>query len=305
MASFLNMLNIQMVLIVYVACGVLCRKLGIITEGNQQKFVSLVLNILMPCMVFNSFKSITADMLVSSLVVLAVSFAVCGVSSLLGKVLYRRFPVERRQVLRYGTLINNAGFAGLPLAQQAFGDLGLAYASVFLIPIRIFMWSSGITLLSGEKVSPRELAKKLATNPNIIAVVLGMARGLLQVSFPPFAETALSSLSACVSPLSMIIIGAIIADVDPRTILERGIPLYTFVRLVGLPLLVLAACKLIGFDATVTGTCVTLTAMPAATTTALLAARYGSDVSFASKMVFVTTVLSLVTAPALMLLIGV
>ncbi|MBQ5761131.1 MAG: AEC family transporter, partial [Clostridia bacterium] len=40
-----------------------------------------------------------------------------------------------------------------------------------------------------------------------------------------------------------------------------------------------------------------LTAMPAGTTTAILAEGYGQDHIFASKAVFVTTVLSLVTVP--------
>ena len=271
---FIQMVNTQAALLLYLLCGVLCRRLRIITPDNQQNFIDLLLTILMPCMVFNSFRSITLEMLRNTLSVLAVSLSVCLLSWLLGKVLYRRAAAERRDVLRYATLINNAGFAGLPLAQEMFGEEGLIYASVFLIPIRIFMWSAGITMLSQQRSDWKSVGIKLLKNPCILAVLAGLARGLLQVSFPPFVETALSRLGDCVSPLSMVLIGSIIAGVEPRGLLDKW---------------------------AVTGTAVTLTAMPAATTTALLAARYGADAAFASRLVLVSTVLSLVTAPFLLL----
>lgn len=243
MNAFLQMLNLQMVLLVYMFCGFMCRKFKIISIKNQQQFIDLVLIVLMPCMVFNSFKSITTKLLSDSMIVLAVSLAVCLFSSLLGKILYRNYPSRKASVFRYAMLINNAGFAGLPLAKETFGNEGVTYASVFLIPIRIFMWSSGTTLLSNEKISKKELAVKLLKNPCIIAVFLGITRGLLQITFPAFIETSLSRLSDCVSPISMIIIGAIIADVDIRTIFEKGVVVYTSFRLIIIPILVLGMRK--------------------------------------------------------------
>ena len=300
---FIQMVNIQAALLLYLLYGVLCRRLRIITPDNQQNFIDLLLTILMPCMVFNSFRSITLEMLRNTLSVLAVSLSVCLLSWLLGKVLYRRAAAERRDVLRYATLINNAGFAGLPLAQEMFGEEGLIYASVFLIPIRIFMWSAGITMLSRQRSGWKSVAVKLLKNPCILAVLAGLARGLLQVSLPPFVETALSRLGDCVSPLSMVLIGSIIAGVEPRGLLDKWVVGYTGLRLIVLPLCVLALGRLLGLPTAVTGTAVTLTAMPAATTTALLAARYGADAAFASRLVLVSTVLSLVTAPFLLLLL--
>lgn len=303
MDSFIQMLNVQCVLLLYMICGVICRRLKIITPQNQQQFVKLVLSVLMPCMVFNSFKNITFDKLLQSIWLLVISLCVCAFASLAGRYIYRRYPEEKQKVLRYSTLINNAGFAGLPLAEETFGSTGLAYASIFLIPIRIFMWSSGTSLLSNEKTSTKKLLITLAKNPCIIAVFLGIARGMAQITFFPFMESAISKLSACVSPLSMIIIGAIIADVDPRTIFEKGVLPYTAIRLIVFPIIVLSVTKLLGFDDVIVGTSMILTAMPAATSTALLAAQYNADVKFASKIVFVSTLASLITAPLLMFLL--
>lgn len=303
MEIVLKMVNIQAVLLVYLLCGVYCRRKNIITEPDQQKFIDFVLAVLMPCMVFNSFKNITLPLLKNAVMVLLVSLGICFLSYFAGKVLYRRYERDKRNVLRYATLVNNAGFAGLPLAQEQFGDEGTIYASIFLIPIRIFMWSAGITMLSEEKTDIRGVCARLLKNPCIIAVLLGILRGLLQIEFPVFAENALSRLAACVSPISMILIGAIIADVKLSGIFEGGVLFYVFIRLVALPLAALGLGRTMGLSDIASGTSMILTAMPAATTTALLSARYHSDVIFASRLVLVSTVLSLITAPVLMLLL--
>ena len=303
MEGFIQMAELQVVLLIYIVVGIICNKIGIITHDNQQKFIDLLNNVLMPCMIFNSFKDITPDVLYSALSVLFISLVICLISWALGLVLYRWFPQNEQRVARYATLINNAGFAGLPLAEQTYGQTGLLYASVYLIPIRIFMWSAGITMLSDEKIPLPQLLKKLALNPCIIAVVLGLARGLLSIEFPTPVETAISSMAACVSPLSMIIVGAIIGNVDPRTVVTPRVLYYCVIRLFAMPLVTFALCNLIGADEVVSGTCLLITAMPAATTSALLAAKYGADEEFASKLICVSTVLSLFTAPVLMLLL--
>ena len=300
---FYQMVNIQAVLLCYILCGVLCRKKKIITVENQQAFVNLLLWILMPCMVFDSFRNVTVQMLKNSFTMLIVSFVICFLSSGIGKIIYGRFPEERRNILRYATLINNAGFAGLPLAKEIFGAEGVLYASVFLIPIRIFMWSAGVTMLSKQKTNAKDIMIRLMKNPCIIAVFLGLIRGIMQMVLPDFLDHTITALSACVSPFSMMIIGAIIADVGVKGLLDKGVVLYTGMRLIILPVLTLFLCRMIGLSDVISGTAMILTSMPAATTTALLASKYNADVTFASKLVFTTTVLSLVTAPVLTMLL--
>lgn len=302
MDSFFQMFQIQMILLVYLVCGFLCHQYKIITSSSQQQVTNLTLQMLMPCMVFQSFRTVTVSLLLQSMSALWISCAVCLFSFLLGKLLYHRFDQNTRSVLRYATLINNAGFAGLPLAQAMYGEQGVLIASIFLIPIRIFMWSAGITMLSSKQSKPHALLLKLLKNPNIIAVLLGILRGLLAIDLPDFLDSAITSLSLCVSPLSMILIGVMISQVKPTALFERGVLLYTFVRLLLLPILVLTCMRCLRLDPILTGTCLMLTAMPAATSTALLASQYQADATLAAKLILVSTITSIITAPLLMLL---
>ncbi len=66
----------------------------------------------------------------------------------INKFLYTDFPTERRIVMQYATICNNAGFMGLPVIGSVFGAQGVLYGSIVLIPIRLFMWTSGLALFT-------------------------------------------------------------------------------------------------------------------------------------------------------------
>ncbi|MDF2907241.1 MAG: transporter [Herbinix sp.] len=301
--EFMKLLNIQAALFVYILVGIYAKKKAIITKENQHKYIDLVLQILMPCMIFSSFKqTITSEVIMKAGLVIVIAFGIALSALFLGKILYRNYPPDKKSIMQYGTIVNNAGFAGLPLAGEIFGDIGLFYASFFLIPNRIFMWTAGISLF--EKTDTKTKWRNILLNPNIIAVELGLLRCVLPIEIPYFMDYSIDKIGATVSPLSMIIVGAILADVDIKSIFDKSVFFVAGVRLILLPLLTIGVVTLLRLDSTISGVALVLTAMPVGTTTALLAAKYHADVAFASKCVFITTLASLITVPILMLLIG-
>ena len=302
MDYFLHLLSTQAILFVYILLGIYTRKKGIITKDNQQKMIDLILTILLPCMIFGSYdQKITLEVIKKAGLIMLIAFSICVAAIYLGKLLYRKYPYEKGSIMKYGTIVNNSGFAGLPICSEIFGDIGLFYASFFLIPNRIFMWTAGISLF--ERTDNKEKWKKVLLNPNIIAVELGLLFNILSIELPGFINRSIENIGATVSPLSMMVVGAILADVDIKTIFDKSVFYMASIRLVLLPLLTLGIVTLFHMDSTISGVALVLTSMPVGTTTALLAAKYNADVNFASKCVFVTTMLSLITVPLLMLLI--
>ena len=95
----------------------------------------------------------------------------------------------------------------------------------------------------------------------------------------------------------MLLVGTILASVNPKTLIDKDVLYYAFVRLGLMPFLVFAACKLAGMDSLVTGVSVVLTGMPAASSTAAVASKYHKDEVFATKCVVFTTLLSMITVP--------
>ncbi len=287
--------------------GMLLRKKNIITAEAQQVLTDLVLFVILPCNIICSFLiEFDAEILQNFLTIFFISVGIQFACFGLGKVLFNKVDDGKKKILQYATSVSNAGFLGSPVAEGVFGTMGLVYASIYLIPMRVIMWSAGISLFTSAG-STKNLIKKVVTHPCIIAVFVGLVLMLTQTTPPQIILAPLQDLSSCNTGLSMLVIGSILADLNFRTLFDKAILLFSALRLVGIPLAVYAMCTLLQIDGLVTGVAVLMVSMPAASATALLAAKYNKDAAFASKCVISTTLLSVLTIPlwSMLLLAGV
>lgn len=299
MNSFSALIEALAVVILYIAIGILLNKSGMITSKNRSGFTDFCLKVTLPCMVFKSFLGdMTAEMLKDGASVLLLSAGVHVFAWAVGGLLYKGFPDNKKSIMKFALLVGNVGFVGLPLVSTAFGEMGSFYGSFYLISNVVFNWSVGIAFLSsGQKGSA--LIKKVCLNPGIIGTVLGVGRMLLGIALPAPVTTVITSLGGVTAPLGIILIGTILAECDVKSVFEKDVLYYAVTKLVMLPAVLWVCLKLSGIALNEAAYMVLmiLTAMPAGTTTAILAEGYGQDHIFASKAVFVTTVLSLVTVP--------
>lgn len=295
--DYQQLLNLQGMLFLLVAAGVVLRKMGILPEGAKNILTDLVIYLILPCNIINSFFiEFNFDILKGFAIILTIASLIQVGCLILAKILYNREPEGRKKVLQYGTVCSNAGFMGNPIAEGVYGAEGLMYASIFLIPQRIVMWSAGVSYFT-ESPDRKTVVKKVLTHPCIIAVYIGLILMITRLPLPVFLQNTIRSIGGCTTTISMVLIGAILAEVEPGSILDRGIVKYAFIRLFLLPLLVYLSCRVFHVTPLLSGVSVLLTGMPAGSTTAILAAKYDGDYIFATKCVVVTTLLSLVTIP--------
>jgi predicted permease len=127
---------------------------------------------------------------------------------------------------------------------------------------------------------------------------------LLKVQLPEPVSEAISLTGSMTTPLSMLIIGSLLADVPLRGML-RGKEIYlgSFIRLIAMPLLVYGLMRLLPIPKEVLHICVILTAMPASVNTAILSKKYGGDALLASRFISITTIFSMFTIPLIMMLL--
>ncbi len=291
------LISLQLRMFLLMLLGLFLRKKNIITEDGRKCLTDLVIYVVLPCNIVQSF-CITFDtaLLQSFLAILSISVGIQIFCFVLAKVLYRNVAAPQQKVLQYGTMVSNAGFLGNPVAEGVFGSVGLAYASVYLVPMRVVMWSAGVACFT-EAPNKKAVAKQVATHPCILAVGVGLVLMFTQAPLPDFLSAALSDVSGCNTGLSMIVIGTILAQLDFKTLFQPSVLWYSALRLVGIPLVVYLACTALGAQGLVTGVAVLLAAMPAASTTAILAAKYNGDAVYASRCVILSTLLSLITTP--------
>lgn len=295
-----ELISLQLRMFLIMLIGLFFRKKNIISAEGKKNLTDLVIDLILPCNIVKSFMiAFDGDTLKKFGTVFVVSVLIQIVCAILARLLYNHIIPAHRKVLQYATVASNAGFLGNPVAEGVFGSMGLALASVYLIPQRIVMWSAGVSYFTAENgtAHKKNVLKRIVTHPCIIAVVIGLIFMLGQVQLPPFLDAALKDIGNCNTAMSMIVIGTILANVRPQDLLDRSIFLFSGLRLLLIPLLVYAGCLVCAVEPLVTGVSVLLAAMPAASTTAILAAKYDGDAAYASKCVVTTTVLSLLTTP--------
>lgn len=297
-----SMLQMQGTLFLLILLGIYAQRRGIITSGNRKKYTDLIIEIILPCNIVNSFLiDWSYELLRNSITILAVAFLTQIAYVLISKILFRGSERRRQAVLRYAIICSNASFLGNPIAESVFGSQGLLFASIALIPLRFAMWSSGLALFT--KTDGKATIRKLVTHPCIVAVFVGFILMLTRFPVPGFVQKTLSGVGSCNTAISMIVIGSILAEIRLKEILEKELFYYSVIRLLIIPLLVLLFLKTMQVDSLVTGVTVLLAAMPAGSTTVMLADKYNGDTKFASSCVFLSTVLSLITIPAISLLL--
>ena len=292
-----SLLQMQGMLIIIMVLGLFLARMGTITPEGRQLLTDLVINVTLPCSIVKAFLiEFSMDILQSCIAIFLAAIVIQFLGMGLSHILYPGYEGQRKRVLQYATICSNAGILGNPIAEGAFGSIGLMYASIYLIPQRSFMWSFGLTYFT---VSPSrwQLIKKILTHPCIIAVELGLVLLIGQFQLPGVISATISSLGSANTSVSMLLIGAILSTVDLKKMVDWDSLYYCAVRLILIPGLVYLGCRIAGLEEMVTGVSVLLSAMPAASVTAVMASKYQQDAPFAAKIVALSTILSMITAP--------
>lgn len=292
-----GLFSLEFTMFAEICVGYLLCAFHILKPSDRSVFSRAVLYVFFPCNIISSFSAeMNHEILMKFLQVLLVSSAVQVFSVFLAAVCFRHAEPQRRKVLQFAIVCSNAGFLGNAVAEGVYGSAGMLFGQIYLIPLRIAMWSAGVSYFVGES-DWKTTAKKVLTHPCIIAVMIGLLRMTAGIPFPEMLENTLSSLGRCSSPLILIFIGMILADSGFTTMVSKTNLQYAVLRLVLIPAAVLGGCLLVHTDPMITGLSVLLAAMPAGNTTAVLAEQYHADVRFAADCVVLSTILSLAALP--------
>ena len=295
--SFSGLFQTQGMLFLTMLIGYIFGKKGLADDNGKSLLTDLVLFVALPASILKSFQIEFNHQILIACMTIAIAGVVIQIGSyVLGMLLYNHYGESRKKVLQYATICSNAGILGNPIAEGIFGQMGMMYASIYVIPQRIFMWSVGLTYFT-EAPDKKTLCKKVATHPCILSVLIGFLLMVMQIRLPEVLNVTIKTVAGANTFLAMALVGLILSKVKLTELVERDTIYYAFIRLVFIPLLVYIGCRLASVDDLVTGVSVVLAAMPAASVTAVMASKYKKDEAFATKCVVFTTLLSLVTVP--------
>jgi predicted permease len=294
-----TLINSILLMACLMGMGYYLRKKTVLNDEAETSLTFILVNVTTPAMIINT---LTIDFSVEQfktgaiLFVIAVLFDILLV--ILGKLTVGRISdKEKRTIFKFGIVMLNGGFMGYPIVNQMFGAEGMFYATMFHTPNIIFMWTYGMSLLIGkEKDKPRY--KQMFLNPGVVAVYVGFLLYFTQVPIPTFAKSLLELLTNVTTVLAMIIIGSKIETIGIREAFSDKDSYYaSFVRLILSPIAMLIVLKFLNFSDMVEQVYIIYAALPVAALMPILARKYNRDDAYASKIVVITHLISLITIP--------
>lgn len=296
----------MLILLTFMIIGVIANRAGIIDADTNTRFSRILLYVTQPAMILaaalNSQLELTAAELLK---IFAYGFAMYAVLIALAWLAGYLFKMEsdRRKVYRFMIVFGNVAFMGFPVVSAVFGSDAVLIASIYCIPFNVLCYSVGVLMLA-ENGAGGKINWKLMINPALIATFVAIILVFTRPKLPSPVLSVLNSLSDMTVPGAMLVIGATLGEMNPKTVFkDKYVYLLCLIKLIISPIAVWAICGLFISDKTCLGILVVLAAMPVAAITSMFTLEYGGDTDTAGRGVFITTVLAVFTAPLMSLLL--
>lgn len=307
--------------------GFILGKMRSVNTESAVKFLSvMLLYILQPFVTFDSFLNTAYDpeVLINIVIVFVFTCVTIGAVLAVGSFAMRftKFGKDVGGVIAYGGAFGNVGYMCIPFLQlMAPGDyVIILYATVSVVAFNLMAWTVGNFALTGDK---RHISLKRALlNPPTLSFILALPLFLLNLNFLKAEgltgaalkivsgiQEVIGLFSDMVGPLAMVLLGLKLADIrfgelfaDGRVYIAAGIKLVFF------PLFGVALTALMSLFMNVESislNLIAMSAMPCAQNVIMFSTLYDKDSALAAKEVTVSTLLSIVTIPVMLLFLSV
>ena len=311
MGEFVIMLRNVLIFVALAIPGYVLVKGKLLKQEQSGVLSKILMYLALPFMIFSgvvknlSFNKDALLMLgVVALLGLAVVLGMFFVSAPLVKMEKNK---KTAGMMRFCSVFANNGFLGIPLAVAVFGSDSPVFTVLIVLNIinNVLMYTLGAYLTTGDKANIS--FKKAFLNPVMIAFVLGCVCNLLGlVQIVPEVKTFSDHFSGIVTPISMTIIGMKLGAMSFKTLFSSGKLYYvSFLKLVLLPVAITAALFVVkllplslDWTSIILGVFVAFS-MPTAGLAATFADEFGGDTENATIFTLGSTVLSVLTIPAL------
>ena len=283
--------------------GFIMAKTKKVTPEGNKSISNLLLYIVLPLTVINSFdvertSKRTEELLIS----LCLSVLLLLAAMLTAALIFKKHPISN-----FGAAFSNAGFIGLPLISATLGYDAVFYIAGFAALLNALQWTYGQVVLKEEKLRLTwEMRKSIIQSPIVIAFVLGLVRYFLPVSLPEMASSVISAVAACNAPMAMFILGFYLSRIE----IKKGMINSTQWLTCGVRLLLIPAISMLllslfpGVSREIRMALLIVAAAPVGSNVSIYAQQLGKDYRGATINVCLSTLLSLISMPLLIMAAG-
>lgn len=286
--------------------GYIGGKLRLITDEGYISLSNIVISITLPAFLFTSTIAGVSKEPMRNLVFAPVFgfinvIVMLSVILLIGKV--ARIPKEKIGTFGILCSITNSYYIGYPLILLLLGERGIAYAVAYDTGACVAFWSLVIMFVGGE--TKMRVVLRQILNPALVSILLALVISLLGVKLPQIVIESAGIMGQGTMPLAMIVIGYSFMKIKGISRKDYGYLIITaVVKLLLYPLIAYTILSYFTLDPTFIYVVVLIAAMPSISSAPIIAQKFGGDVGFATSGMFLTNILSMLTIPLILTLLG-
>ncbi len=280
--------------------GYILFRSGRVSQEGSKALGNILIYLSLPAVIINGFLVERTPERVSGLLLSAVAAAVL----LLLSVLISRLFFRKDAIAAFAGAFSNPGFFGVPLILASAGQGAVFYVACFIAFLNIGQWTYGVSILTGQPIRQGFQFKKLIRAPFIIAILIGLFFFFTQVPLPGLITNCLSVVTGLNTPLSMFTVGIYLAQTDLLGMLKnKSAYAVAAVRLVVVPLVAVLLLTLLPSSLQDMKLALLIAiACPVGSNVAVYAQLHGRNYPYAVETVVISTLLSILTIPGLVLL---
>ena len=295
--------SVQLFLMIFM--GYLIVKTGLVRDDDSKVLSKIILYLIVPCVIINAFQvNYTTDTVKGLLIAFAASVMTQVILLVVISVAGRLLHLNEVEVA--SVYYSNSGNLIVPIVTFILGQEWVLYGCVFMSVQLVFLWTHC------KKIISREASydwKKIILNINMISIFIGVILFFTKIRLPEIIGNTLASVGTMIGPASMIVTGMLFAGMNLKQIFaNKRVYFITFLRLIAVPLIALVLIKLSNLASfSADGNKIMLIVFlaiitPSASTVTQMCQVYGNDSKYASAINVMTTLLSIITMPVMVML---
>ncbi len=284
-------------IILMLALGVVLTRRGMLTEGFIDAGVKLTFNIVLPSLLFITIAQTDFDKTANLALVLlglAGTLAVFLLMEMLAAGTVNR--TQDRGVVVQGGYRSNMAIVGLAYCVNAYGDLGLAAASLYLGFVTILYNVLAVVTLSRAMDDRRSISntlKGIIKNPLIIGILAALPFAYLEIALPRLLLDTGQYFAQMALPLALLCTGGSLS-LKALRMESRNAFVATGGKIFLSPLILTFAAYLMGFRGIELGIVFFMSAAPTASASYVMSRAMGGNAELAANIIGLSTIGSII-----------
>ena len=159
------------IMFLYMGIGFWMYKKKLITKDGSKEFANLLLFIILPAVIMNSFIEGQGNMADFRVLIAAMA---AGIILLLLAMLIAGMCLKKDGIANFSAAFSNAGFMGIPLIVALIGSKSVIYIAGMTAFLNILQWFYGQRILEDKNIRQKLNIKDIVFNPLVLSFVVGL-----------------------------------------------------------------------------------------------------------------------------------